>query len=442
MKKKILCLAMTVIMAAGVHTTAFAKDSQGADRWQVNFTGGKMDSNFKSSDVTDELANIQPGDSIELKVQLKNSDSTDTDWYMTNEVIQTLEDAQSSAEGGAYEYKLTYVGSDNAEKVLYDSSTVGGEGASKAGEGLKQIDNSTQEYFYLGRLASNNTGTVHLTVGVEGETQGNGYQLTLAKLRMNFAVEKVSAGKTITKNKIVKTTNTVKTGDTARILLFCFWRVKRSKILLQASLHRLSDLLTLVSSYNYARKSNTMKQIHRTGSVIMYKIDFNQPCHIHFIGIGGISMSGLAEILLEEGFTVSGSDNKESALTDHLSQNGATVFYGQKASNIIDGIDLVVYTAAIHEDNEEFAEAKRQNLPMLSRAELLGQLMTNYKTPVAISGTHGKTTTTSMLSHIALAADLDPTISVGGILKAIEGNIRVGVPYTKDASLNIAVPPQ
>ena len=110
----------------------------------------------------------------------------------------------------------------------------------------------------------------------------------------------------------------------------------------------------------------------------MYKIDFNQPCHIHFIGIGGISMSGLAEILLEEGFTVSGSDNKESALTDHLSQNGATVFYGQKASNIIDGIDLVVYTAAIHEDNEEFAEAKRQNLPMLSRAELLGQLMTNF----------------------------------------------------------------
>lgn len=145
MKKKILCLAMTVIMAAGVHTTAFAKDYQGADGWQVNFTGGKMGSNFKSSDVTDELANIQPGDSIELKVQLKNSDSTDTDWYMTNEVIQTLEDAQSSAEGGAYEYKLTYVGSDNAEKVLYDSTTVGGEGASKAGEGLKQIDNSTQD---------------------------------------------------------------------------------------------------------------------------------------------------------------------------------------------------------------------------------------------------------------------------------------------------------
>lgn len=137
-------------------------------------------------------------------------------------------------------------------------------------------------------------------------------------------------------------------------------------------------------------------------------------------------MSGLAEILLEEHFTISGSDSKESALTDHLTANGATIFYGQKASNIIEGIDVVVYTAAIHEDNEEFMEAKRQNIPMLSRAELLGQLMTNYDIPIAVSGTHGKTTTTSMLSHIFLSGELDPTISVGGILKAIGGNIRVG----------------
>ena len=158
----------------------------------------------------------------------------------------------------------------------------------------------------------------------------------------------------------------------------------------------------------------------------MYKINFEKPVHVHFIGIGGISMSGLAEILLKEGFTISGSDNKESALTDHLEKLGAKVFYGQKASNIISGIDVVVYTAAIHPDNEEFAEAVKQNLPMLTRAELLGQLMTNYDVPIAISGTHGKTTTTSMLSHILLAGELDPTISVGGILKAIGGNIRVG----------------
>ena len=116
----------------------------------------------------------------------------------------------------------------------------------------------------------------------------------------------------------------------------------------------------------------------------MYKINFEKPVHVHFIGIGGISMSGLAEILLKEGFIISGSDNKESALTDHLEKLGAKVFYGQKASNIISGIDVVVYTAAIHPDNEEFAEAVKQNLPMLTRAELLGQLMTNYDVPIAI----------------------------------------------------------
>lgn len=158
----------------------------------------------------------------------------------------------------------------------------------------------------------------------------------------------------------------------------------------------------------------------------MYKIDFSNPINIHFIGIGGISMSGLAEILLKEGFTVSGSDSKESALTNHLAAKGARIFYGQKADNISGGIDVVVYTAAIHDDNPEFAEVKRRQIPMLSRAELLGQLMLNYKLPIAVSGTHGKTTTTSMLSHILLQGETDPTISVGGILQAIGGNIRVG----------------
>lgn len=158
----------------------------------------------------------------------------------------------------------------------------------------------------------------------------------------------------------------------------------------------------------------------------MYKINFKQPIHVHFIGIGGISMSGLARILLKEGFKISGSDNKESALTSELENAGAVIFYGQRASNITEGINVVVYTAAIHEDNEEYRAAAEKGLPMLSRAELLGQLMMNYNIPIAVSGTHGKTTTTSMLSHIFLAGDMDPTISVGGILKAIGGNIRVG----------------
>ncbi|MDO4338385.1 MAG: UDP-N-acetylmuramate--L-alanine ligase [Eubacteriales bacterium] len=158
----------------------------------------------------------------------------------------------------------------------------------------------------------------------------------------------------------------------------------------------------------------------------MYQIDFHKPQHIHFIGIGGISMSGLAEILLEENFTVSGSDAKESPLTRTLEERGAKIFYGQRASNIEDSVEVVVYTAAIHPDNPEFACAVSKNLPMLTRAQLLGQIMRNYDTAIAVSGTHGKTTTTSMLSHILLAGDCDPTISVGGILPAIKGNIRVG----------------
>lgn len=158
----------------------------------------------------------------------------------------------------------------------------------------------------------------------------------------------------------------------------------------------------------------------------MYTIDFNDRIHTHFIGIGGVSMSGLAEILLNAGFTVSGSDMKASAATEHLEKLGASIMIGQRASNITDDIDLVVYTAAIHEDNPEFQAVIEKGIPSMTRASLLGQIMTNYKDAIGVSGTHGKTTTTSMLSHILLAADLDPTISVGGNLKAIGGNIRVG----------------
>ena len=137
-------------------------------------------------------------------------------------------------------------------------------------------------------------------------------------------------------------------------------------------------------------------------------------------------MSGLAEILLERGFTVSGSDAHESELTDKLTAHGAKIIYGQRAENITDGIDAVVYTAAVHPDNPEYAAAAAKNLPILSRAELLGQLMKNYEKSIAVSGTHGKTTTTSMISQILLQAESDPTITVGGILKAIDGNLRVG----------------
>lgn len=158
----------------------------------------------------------------------------------------------------------------------------------------------------------------------------------------------------------------------------------------------------------------------------MYKIDFNAPCHVYFVGIGGISMSGLAEILHQEGFTVSGSDWKSSELTRALEKKGISVKYGENASHITSDIDCAILTSAVKESNLEFQSIRELGIPWLSRAQLLGQLMKNYKTSIAISGTHGKTTTTSMISEILLRAGVDPTLSIGGMLKSIGGNIRVG----------------
>ena len=158
----------------------------------------------------------------------------------------------------------------------------------------------------------------------------------------------------------------------------------------------------------------------------MYQVDFSKPIHVHFIGIGGISMSGLAEILIKENFTISGSDAKSSDIVDNLIAMGARVNIGQAAENITDDIDLVVYTAAVHKDNPEYAACVKKQIPMLTRAQLLGQIMNNYRYSIAVSGTHGKTTTTSMLSQIFMEADVNPTVSVGGILDSIGGNVRVG----------------
>ena len=137
-------------------------------------------------------------------------------------------------------------------------------------------------------------------------------------------------------------------------------------------------------------------------------------------------MSGLAELLLSEGFKVSGSDSQRSDLTDSLIKLGAEISFPQKADNITDDIDVVIYTAAIHEDNPELMEVRRRNLPAFTRAEFLGRIMSLYSVSVAVAGTHGKTTTTSMLSEILMKAGTDPTLSIGGILPSIGGNFRVG----------------
>ncbi len=146
---------------------------------------------------------------------------------------------------------------------------------------------------------------------------------------------------------------------------------------------------------------------------------------VHFIGIGGISMSGLAEILLKNGYTVSGSDMKNSNMVEKLRNKGANIYMGHSADNIQDS-DLVVYTAAISEDNPEFQKAIELKIPMMDRAEFLGRIMLGHKYNVAVAGTHGKTTTTSMLAHIVIEEQVDPTILVGGELDVIEGNVLAG----------------
>jgi UDP-N-acetylmuramate--alanine ligase len=154
-------------------------------------------------------------------------------------------------------------------------------------------------------------------------------------------------------------------------------------------------------------------------------LDPNKFKHVHFIGIGGISMSGLAEILLNLGFTVSGSDIRSSNITSKLEKKGIKIYTGHSEENIKDA-DLVVYTAAVKSDNPELAKAKSLGIPTLDRATLLGEIMKKYPFSVAVSGTHGKTTTTSMISLIMLKSALDPTIHIGGELDAIGGNTRIG----------------
>lgn len=158
----------------------------------------------------------------------------------------------------------------------------------------------------------------------------------------------------------------------------------------------------------------------------MFQISFSNPVSVHFIGIGGISMSALAELLHKQGFRVSGSDLKRSPLTEHLEALGITVFYTQQASNMNEDCSVVIYTAAVHADNPEMVRATELGLPILERKDLLGQLMKQYRHVAGIAGSHGKTTATSMLSLMLMEGNLDPTVLVGGVLDGIGGNLRMG----------------
>ncbi|MDR3304621.1 MAG: UDP-N-acetylmuramate--L-alanine ligase [Clostridiales Family XIII bacterium] len=146
---------------------------------------------------------------------------------------------------------------------------------------------------------------------------------------------------------------------------------------------------------------------------------------VHCVGIGGIGVSAIAEILIDKGIRVSGSDSKESEITDRLIEKGARVYLGHREKNIGDA-DLVVYSSAIPKENPEIQAAIHRGIPIASRAELLGALMRDAENSIAVAGAHGKTTTTSMISLILKNAGKDPTILVGGNLSEIDGNVRIG----------------
>lgn len=145
---------------------------------------------------------------------------------------------------------------------------------------------------------------------------------------------------------------------------------------------------------------------------------------IHFVGIGGAGMCGIAEVLRNEGYAVSGSDIASSKVTKRLENLGITVFIGHNASNV-NGASVVVVSSAIHEGNPEVESARALHIPVVRRAEMLGELM-RYRYGIAISGTHGKTTTTSLIASIYAAAKLDPTFVIGGLLNSAGTNARLG----------------
>ena len=146
----------------------------------------------------------------------------------------------------------------------------------------------------------------------------------------------------------------------------------------------------------------------------------------HLIGIGGVSMSPLAEVLRGMGLQISGSDINESENVTHLRSLGIEVVHGHHAETITPALDFIVRTAAVHDDNPEVTAARAQGIPVFERTEAWGAIMTDYKNALCISGTHGKTTTTSMSTHILMAAEMDPTVMIGGTLPLLHAGHRVG----------------
>ena len=209
MKKRVLAAALTLVVLLAFSAVAFAETNTA--EWDVTFTEeNKLESNYTTAEVSSKVYEMQPGDTVELKLNLSNGNSASSNWYLSNAVLQSLEESGNAASGGAYEYELIYTDPSGAETVLYTSDSVGGELAASNRTGLKNATEALEDFLYLDTLDAGAKAAVYLRVSLDGETQGNSYQDTLAQLQINFAVDPV-----VTREETVRRTdsNVVRTGD-------------------------------------------------------------------------------------------------------------------------------------------------------------------------------------------------------------------------------------
>lgn len=210
---KTLAVVVAVALAAAVFTVpAFAETIPGPSNLRVTFgSDGKMSTNFEANEIGSTIGELQPGDTTTLSIALKNDYKDTTNWYLKNEILESLEESTQGAYGGAYGYHLSYVGPDNQTTMLFSSDTVGGGKEGDYKGGLKDVNNGIDDFFYIGQLNSGQSGKVELAISLEGETQGNAYQnARLADIQMQFAVDIVGSNEA---NRNIVYASMMQTGD-------------------------------------------------------------------------------------------------------------------------------------------------------------------------------------------------------------------------------------
>lgn len=247
MKRKIVSLSLIAALTFAIALPVQAETQYGDPNWKVTFTDDrKMESNFKTANLNDKISEMQPGDDVIFTIKLSNEEKNATDWYMTNKVVRSMED-NSVANGGAYTYRLTYKDHNGSVTVIYDSETVGGElegnttrAVTGVPEGLHEATNSLEEYFLLDTLEKGQSGQIELRIALDGDTQVNGYQNTLADLTMNFAVELRPSPVNSTREPRERTlvrADTVRTADDSQLILYTVMLLTSGLLLLLISLY-------------------------------------------------------------------------------------------------------------------------------------------------------------------------------------------------------------